>query len=110
MLLVVNRSDYLGQLDAIYRTDNSGDTWELVSEGFPLSSHGRGVRVAFHPEDSIKAYATADTIIGQTSFYRNSNSGKTWTRVSSFPCCRWEIGFTKLHPDTGNDQWILINL
>jgi hypothetical protein len=109
MLLIVEKTDSApgGLLYDIFRTEDGGSTWELVSGGFPLSSHGRDVRVAFHPEDSTKAYATADPIMDLTSFYLSTNAGKTWTRVSQTQV--WEIGYTKRPPDEGDERWILLN-
>ena len=104
-LLIINNP--IRPFDRLFRSEDGEESWEWVSQGFPHSSHGVDIRVAFHPEDSSKAYATADPIIGQISFYRSTNAGRNWTRISYAP--RWRIGFAKSTPDEGNEQWILLN-
>lgn len=63
----------------IYKSKNSGSTWELLDGPLNGSSISR---LAVHPANSGIVYAMSN-IWGADEFYRSKDGGKTWTELLS---------------------------
>ena len=68
----------------IYRSSDRGATWAYVTPGFKMSGNGEGrgtgERIAVDPVNG------ANILVGSsdTGIWRSTDSGATWTRMSSF--------------------------
>lgn len=74
----VNPSElFVAQTNGLYRTQDGGDTWEIVHEGSHLD-------VAFRPGSGTTLYCATDDYWGNSEVYRSEDNGETWTQVSDF--------------------------
>ena len=63
-----------GGRGGVYRSDDAGDTWTLVS-----SDRRLGVEIRVHPTDADVVFAAG------TAAYRSGDGGKTWTSIKGAP-------------------------
>jgi photosystem II stability/assembly factor-like uncharacterized protein len=68
---------FVAQTNGLYRTQDGGETWELVHNG----SH---IDVAYRPGSGTTLYCATDDYWGNSEVYRSEDNGATWTQVSDF--------------------------
>jgi photosystem II stability/assembly factor-like uncharacterized protein len=68
---------FVAQTNGLYRTQDGGETWEVVHDG----SH---IDVAFRPGSGTTLYCATDDYWGNSEVYRSEDNGNTWTQVSDF--------------------------
>jgi hypothetical protein len=71
----------------VYRSDNSGDTWESIAQGLPADF---GFTILAHPRRSGTAWVVPITADyqrvppdGQLAVHRTDDGGSSWTRLSA---------------------------
>ena len=71
-----------GPETAIYKSTDAGDTWHKLKSGLP-SSHMGGIGLALSPSDPDVIYAIIEAAEDKGGFFRSSNRGETWKKMSS---------------------------
>ena len=71
-----------GPESGIHKSTDGGATWKQINRGLPGGDKGR-IGMAISPINPEVVYAIVEAAEGQSGFYRSSNRGETWTRMSS---------------------------
>ena len=71
-----------GAESAIYRTVDSGATWQKIMKGLPTEDVGR-IGMAVSPANPDILYAIVEAKEG-AGFYRSSDRGASWTKQNSY--------------------------
>lgn len=92
-----NRRDYNGLGSRIYRSEDGGDTWEMLTNGLPVGANELSkITLYIAPSDPDVIYAgvvgTGDKL---KDIYKSTNGGDTWTALN----CSTEV-YT-----TSQDNW-----
>jgi photosystem II stability/assembly factor-like uncharacterized protein len=89
---------YGGPESGIYRSLDSGETWEKMKSGLPSEDVGR-IGLAISPVNPDVLYAIIEATEDDKGIYRSSDRGVSWTKqnkyISSYP-----FYFQKLYCDT----------
>ena len=72
-----------GPGSGLYKSTDSGESWEQLKTGLPSSIIGR-IGLAISPANSDIVYAIIEAMDGQQGFYRTSNRGGSWEKMSSY--------------------------
>jgi len=72
-----------GPGSGLYKSTDSGESWEQLKTGLPSSIIGR-IGLAMSPADSDIVYAIVEAMDGQQGFYRTSNRGGSWKKMSNY--------------------------
>ncbi len=72
-----------GPGSGLYKSTDSGESWEQLKTGLPSSIIGR-IGLAISPADSDIVYAIVEAMDGQQGFYRTSNRGGSWKKMSNY--------------------------
>jgi photosystem II stability/assembly factor-like uncharacterized protein len=72
-----------GPESAIYKSTDGGNTWREVSSGLPKGDMGR-IGLAISPVDASYVYAIIEGRNDQGGFYRSTNYGENWSKMSGF--------------------------
>lgn len=100
-----NRS-YGGYGSGIYRSQDGGDTWQLLSSGLPTAAPNTGrIGLAISQSNPQIVYAIyADDPGYFMGVYKTTNGGDSWSRVndtalsSLFSSYGWWFGNIRVHP------------
>ncbi len=71
-----------GPESAVHRSTDGGTTWTRVRTGLPSGDLGR-IGLAMSPADPDVVYAVIEASGSSGGFYRSTNSGASWDRMSS---------------------------
>lgn len=71
-----------GPESGIHKSIDGGKTWKKINRGLPGGDKGR-IGMAVSPINPEVVYAIVEAADGQSGFYRSSNRGETWSRMSS---------------------------
>jgi photosystem II stability/assembly factor-like uncharacterized protein len=72
-----------GPESAVYKSTDGGKTWKELTSGLPKRDMGR-VGLAVSPVDANFVYAIVEGRYGKAGFYRSTNKGETWSKMSDF--------------------------
>jgi len=72
-----------GPGSGIHRSTDGGKTWTKSQAGFPSVDLGR-IGLAMSPADPDVVYAIADAAQGRGGFFRSTNGGVSWERMSAY--------------------------
>ena len=72
-----------GPESAVYKSTDGGKTWKELTSGLPKRDMGR-VGLAVSPVDANYVYAIVEGRYGKAGFYRSTNKGETWSKMSDF--------------------------
>ena len=72
-----------GPGSGVHRSTDGGKTWVKSQAGFPSGDLGR-IGLAMSPADPDIIYAVADAAQGRGGFFRSSNGGVSWERMSGY--------------------------
>lgn len=93
----------------VWKTENYGQTWRPVSDGFIRTSSSMGaVRVA--PSDPDVVYAGTGTdgirsnVIGGRGIYRSTDAGETWDFLGLE--ATGQIGAVEVHPENADHVYV----
>ncbi|WP_323755561.1 glycosyl hydrolase [Roseivirga sp.] len=71
-----------GPESGIYRSMDAGKSWEKINRGLPGGDKGR-IGMAISPADPEVLYAVVEAQSGQGGFFRSTNRGASWQKMSS---------------------------
>jgi photosystem II stability/assembly factor-like uncharacterized protein len=72
-----------GPGSGVHRSTDGGKTWTKSQAGFPSGDLGR-IGLAISPADPDVVYAIADAAQGLGGFFRSTNGGASWERMSGY--------------------------
>ena len=72
-----------GPESAIYKSLDGGDTWKKIVKGLPTGDLGR-IGIAVSPQQPNVIYATVPAAWDQSGFFRSSDRGENWVRMSDY--------------------------
>ncbi len=70
-----------GPGSGVYKTTDGGKTWEKANNGLPGDDKGR-IGLAISPADPEYIYAIVEASPKDAGFYRTTNRGASWTKMS----------------------------
>ncbi len=70
-----------GPESAVYKSYDAGETWEKIMTGLPNVDIG-GMGIAISPVNPDVLYIILEAAEKQSGFYRSTNRGATWERMS----------------------------
>ncbi len=107
--------DYGGPGCAVWRSDDGGDTWQIVGGGLPTPGTDSGriglTLCAAQPDRMYAVYADRTGYFA--GLYRSNDGGATWTRTSDgalssvFASYGWWFGNVRCHPTDPNTVFVL---
>ena len=92
-----------GDEGGLYRSNDGGDTWSRVTNGFPASAVGR-VGVTFCPGEPSIMYSTAVGPEGGT--FRSSDGGESWERRNAEVQSHWYYGELVCDPENPDRLYV----
>lgn len=72
-----------GPESTIYKSTDGGETWEKSASGLPSGDIGR-IGLAISPADPDVVYAIVDATPESEGFYRSTDRGASWTKMSGY--------------------------
>ncbi len=72
-----------GPESGVFKTTDGGENWEEIKSGLPVNKMGR-VGLAVSPVNSDYVYAIVEAKDGKHGFYRSTNRGGSFTKMSSY--------------------------
>ena len=72
-----------GPESALYKSTDGGITWREISSGLPKGQMGR-IGIAVSPADPNIIYAIAEGRDDKGGFFRSTNKGESWSKMSGF--------------------------
>ena len=72
-----------GPESGIHKSTDGGETWKKINSGLPGGDKGR-IGMAVSPINSEIVYALVEAAEGRSGFYRSSNRGESWRRMSGY--------------------------
>ena len=71
-----------GGADGIYKSADSGETWQRLEGGLPTGLVGK-IGVTVSPADPARLWALVEAVPEVAGLYRSDDAGATWTRIES---------------------------
>lgn len=109
--------DYAGVSSAVHRSVDGGDTWEVLTNGLPVSDDQTGrIGLAISESNPNTVYARYTTNEITNTFdgvYKSTDSGNSWTLISNGTVSGvdasfgWYFGNIRVHPDDEDELYIL---
>ena len=76
----------------VYRSDDSGESWEPVGDGLPAASPADTLRL--HPDNQETLFYAGDTADGESQLFVSTDAGESWTKLGGpFPKV-WRLAVT----------------
>lgn len=72
-----------GPESAVYKTTDAGKNWQKLSGGLP-SGHVGGMCIEVSPANPDYVYLIAEAADDNGGFFRSTNRGASWTKMSSY--------------------------
>lgn len=72
-----------GPETTIYKSTDGGNTWKKSARGLPGVDKGK-IGMAVSPINPEVVYAVVEAAKGQSGFYRSSDRGESWSKMSSY--------------------------
>ena len=91
---------YGGPESGIYRSLDSGTTWEKMTKGLPTEDMGR-IGLAISPVNPDVLYAIVESTDKDKGFYKSEDRGVSWTKQSSY-ISAFPFYFQKIFCDVKN--------
>jgi len=109
--------DYGGVTSAVHRSYDGGDTWEVLSNGLPVSNAqtGRiGLAISASEPNTIYARYTTNEITNVfNGVYKSTNNGDSWVLISDSTLDNvdssfgWYFGNIRVNPSDTDDIFLL---
>lgn len=72
-----------GPQSTIYKSVDGGNTWTKTAQGLPAEDIGR-IALSISPVDPEVIYAMVEAAMGKGGFFRSTNRGSSWEKVSDY--------------------------
>lgn len=72
-----------GPESGLHKSTDGGETWKEINSGLPKGKMGR-IGIAVSPVDANYVYAIVEAQKGSKGFYRSTNKGESWTKMSGY--------------------------
>lgn len=72
-----------GPESALHKSTDGGKTWKEINSGLPKGMMGR-IGIAVSPVDANYVYAIVEGKEDKGGFYRSTNKGESWSKMSAF--------------------------
>jgi len=72
-----------GPESAIWKSTDAGKNWRKLTSGIPSVDKG-GIGLALSPVDHNYIYAIVEAAMDKGGFYRSTNQGESWERMSNY--------------------------
>lgn len=72
-----------GPESTIYKSTDAGATWKRINRGLPGGDLGK-IGLAISPVNPEVVYAIVEAAEGQSGFFRSTNRGETWQKMSGY--------------------------
>ncbi len=72
-----------GPESAVYKSEDGGETWEKIMKGLP-NVHLGGMGIDISPVNPDVVYLIVEAAENQSGFYRSTNRGATWEKMSDY--------------------------
>lgn len=72
-----------GPESAIWKSTDAGKTWRKLTTGLPKVDKG-GIGLAISPVNSNYIYAIVEAAMKKGGFYKSTDQGESWTRMSDY--------------------------
>lgn len=72
-----------GPESGIYKSIDAGSTWTKINKGLPIVDKGR-IGMAISPANPEVIYVIVEAQNGKGGFYRSTNRGASWDKMSSY--------------------------
>ena len=72
-----------GPESAVWKSTDSGKTWRKIEKGLPKVDKG-GIGLAISPVNHNYVYAMVEAAMGKGGFYRSTDQGESWERMSDY--------------------------
>ena len=93
----------------LYKSTDSGETWEQLKEGLPTEMGKMAVAVSRVNPDKVFALIESDSMKDERGLYVSTNAGKSWKQVSSDPrLVQRAWYYIELFLDTKDDDTIYV--
>jgi len=93
----------------LYKSTDSGETWEQLKDGLPTEMGKMAVAVSRVNPDKVFALIESDSMKDDRGLYVSTNAGKSWTQVSSDPrLIQRAWYYIELFLDTKDDDTIYV--
>jgi len=89
---------YGGDESGIYRSTDSGKSWDKLKNGFPTSNVGR-IGMDISPVNPDIVYAIVEATGKDQGFYRSTDRGASWTKMNDYASA-YKFYFQKIFADT----------
>ena len=93
-----------GPESGIYRSLDSGETWEKMTKGLPSEDVGR-IGLAISPVNPDVVYAIIEAKDKDKGFYKSNDRGVSWTKQSSY-ISSYPFYFQKIFCDVKDEERI----
>lgn len=70
-----------GPESAVYKSTDGGENWHKIMKGLP-TAHIGGMGIAISPANTDVIYLIVEAADNQSGFYRSTNRGETWSKMS----------------------------
>ena len=74
-----------GPGSGLYKSTDSGETWERMNEGLPEEMGKMAIAVSRSNPETVYALIESDSTKDARGLYVSTNAGKTWSQVTSEP-------------------------
>jgi len=74
-----------GPGSGLYKSTDSGETWEKMKEGLPEEMGKMAIAVSPSNPEKVYALIESDSYKDERGLYASNNAGKTWSKISDEP-------------------------
>ena len=93
-----------GPSSGLYRSEDGGENWEKVTDGFSQDTLGR-IALAIAPSNPDMVYACIESKKG--GFYQSVDKGKSWKLVNSKPSTSYWYGRIYVNPVDEKNAFVM---
>ncbi|HVQ42116.1 MAG TPA: hypothetical protein VMS54_07920, partial [Vicinamibacterales bacterium] len=98
-----------GSGSGLYKSTDSGDTWQKMTEGLPTEMGKMAIAVSRSTPDKVYALIESDSTKDARGLYVSTNAGKSWSQVTSEPqLVQRAWYYVELFIDPKNDQTLYV--
>lgn len=107
--IFVAHGSYLNTDKGVYRSEDGGATFVLLSDGIPSNYEGK-TRLDINPSNPNIMYASVADVFESRGLYRSDNGGRSWSRRSSQDVARYQGWYSHDVASKSDDPTIVIQV